>query len=531
MSIFTNINNKIKSFFFPKKESQAIKDFNKSTDQEKALIIKSNVNKTLKNVFIPDVIEESDFNDDSNNTNDKKEGFYKNLNEKIRNHHLNYEQDYFDEGLKNGNEKSHFLTKEGFKEADLVLYDPQVRACYNTLIFSVLKKKYSIKIADSDSKEAQDLKAFIDFCINELEGNIYDICYSFSLSMMHYGYACSEKIYCFSEDPLYFGKLIIKKIKSKKAGVFKFVTDLYDNIRAVRSLFTMSNENLFSPDDFIIGTFLKIFGDHYGQDLFGTLNILVKTKRQTFSQMIISNIKFASGTVTIEIPDAYSNDPNTKSIAESIIRNIQSGSGVIYPEGLKIEILEAKTATKDIYLDRLHYIDSQISLSILSNDLTTTQSHGGGTRAESQVKYEVTGVMALYLQRYLEEMINEQIISDLCSYNFDKSIYKKSFYPKIEFIEEKEEDKLKLSAIFVQMIEKGVLRPVTRINDEIFIRQQLNLPELDKDEVNEIVKQMKQKQIDLQVQENKKVFEDKNNNSTDKPKILSEEKNNLLVKK
>lgn len=391
-----------------------------------------------------------------------------------------------DFGIYQNPDRSELLNELGFADAERVLRDPQVQACYSTLIFSVLSKPLTIK-ANGDSEESQLLKEFIDVTIKSIKDNFDSIFYSLSLSGLHFGYGLSEKIYDFCPNGKFIGKLILKEIKNKKPGLFSFKLDEFENILGIENLAAYNYLNddeieVLAKEKFLVFSFLKLFNNPYGQDVFSRLSKFVTIKNQMLQDMAIESKKTAMGTGLVGIPPDLIDDTNSVSQAQDVADALGYGNSIAYPIGLDIKLLETSQTT-DKFLPRLKYLDSQISLAILGNDLTTSQSQGGGTHAESKVKFEVTSIFSQFLQKYLQELFNEQIINDLLAYNFDKFRYPKDIYPTAEFMEVKQENIKQNAEIISIGIDKGLLKFEEKVSDEIFIREQLKFPKLSDEEI------------------------------------------------
>lgn len=387
--------------------------------------------------------------------------------------------------------RSLVIKEESFKVLDKVLEDPQVKACLNTLIYGILSQDYSIKAKDTEN--SQRYKRFIDLSLECFKGSIQNPLQELLRAGLPVGHALSEKIYDrFSERDTkeFIGRIYIKDIKSKPTGGYAFKIDKFSNIEAIENLFVNEGEKYLDPDKFIIFIFEKMFSNPYGKGLIDSLFKLIYSKNHKFNQMNIHDIKFASPTMGVGIPRSLEGTKDIVQTAQDLAESVQAGNAVSYPEDLKINVIESKTSSSsDVFIQRLKYIDSQIALAIIGNDLTTSQSTGGGTHAESKVKFKVTTIFGKYLQTQIEELINEQYIRDLLEFNFDALREDFCFF---EFIsEDTEETKDKESRIKTG-VDIKVLKPESRVNDEIFIRAELKFPPLSEDEIKRRLEKEKQ---------------------------------------
>lgn len=388
--------------------------------------------------------------------------------------------------------RSLVIKEESFKVLDKVLEDPQVKACLNTLIYGILSQDYSITAKDTEN--SQRYKRFIELSLECFKGSIQNPLQELLRAGLPVGHALSEKIYCRFTDrdtTEFVGRLYIQDIRSRPTGGYDFKIDKFSNIEAIENLFTNEGEKYLDPEKFFIFIFEKMFSSPYGKGLIDSLFKLVYSKNHKFNNMNIHDTKFGSPTVGVEIPRDKEDTPGIIETAQSLAESIQSGNAVCYPEGLKVGVVgEGKSSSSsDVYIPRLKYIDSQISLVILGNDLTTTQSQSGGTHAETKTKFKVTTIFAKYLQTQIEEMINEQYIRDLLEFNFNAL---RQDYCYFEFVsEDTEETKDKESRIKTG-VDIKVLKPEARVNDEIFIRAELKFPPLSEEEIKTRLEKEKQ---------------------------------------
>lgn len=385
-----------------------------------------------------------------------------------------------DVGLSSYHTRGEILNKESFARAERVLRDPQVQACLGTLIFGILKKPYVIKAADNED-DSIFCKDFIDHVFSELKGSIEKSLFPILTSGCYFGYGLSEKVYKTSSDNRFKGFLILDKIKNKKPGLFSFELDVFDNISAINNLAFLEGDKKYLPvDKFLIFSYMSLFENPYGQGIFDSIEKFVYSKSQLIQQMLIANTKFASDTIGVEIPRDRIGDANAIDAAQDIAEAVQSGNAIAYEEGLKINTFGSAKGPCP-YLPRLNYFDSQISLKILGNDLTNKASTSGkGTQAETKEKFKVTNIFEGYIQKDIEEIINEQIIRDLLEWNTN---IPSSKFCKFKFLDNKKENQKEQSDSTKTYVDMKVLKPESRVADEVFIRQEGNLPELSDKEI------------------------------------------------
>lgn len=358
-----------------------------------------------------------------------------------------------DNGIYTYHTRGEILNKKGFSVLERLERNSSVYAATNNFKLSVVEPKMIVKAANK-SYNAGLLKEFIELNLAEMEGTINDCCYDI-LSALLPGYSITEKVYQSFEYERN-TKKIIKSFKNKKAGLYAFYIDAFDNIQAVRSL--IGNDTPLPKEKFIIYPFLKKNGNPYGFPLFDVLYPLYFAINELQKFMLIGAAKFSNPSVVVSVPNGAS-DAVLEAIQE-FAEDLTQSSITTLPESVKANILDVTNKSRNPYIDLLKYFISEIEKVLLLNDLTVSQSGKYGTRSESSVKVE-QGKLPLvrYTRRSLEDTLKEQFIKPTIRYNFDQYEFPSSIYPSLIFNDENKADKQIFVSMVSDLTDKGYMTP------------------------------------------------------------------------
>lgn len=399
----------------------------------------------------------------------------------------------FDYGLNQYHSRGDILTKKGFAEAERAEKDPQIQACLKLLKLSTLLLDIDVQPAN-DSKEAIELAEFTKFMLSDknmngtLTQSMYRVC-----SALFYGYSISEKKLEYIEEGKYKGFLTIKELKTKKPGHYGFKISPYDEILAIRNLYTYE---LLPKDKFFIYSYMDDWGNPHGSPLFDVIYPYWYAKKELMRLMILSLAKFATPTAEVILKNGNKSD-ELKKQADDILKKLQTVSGIRHTEDLEVKLLEATKMTQNPYLTALNWLNGELAKAILSSVLATNEgTNGTGSYAQSKVHHAVTEVLVEYLSKTLGDAVYQQMVIPMLKWNFNNQKYPIDIYPNVSFSSTKQLD----IKAFVDSIK--ILHDLGYIdNDEVdtdWIRDSVKAPqkefeenheeeEMNEDDINEAI--------------------------------------------
>lgn len=213
------------------------------------------------------------------------------------------------------------------------------------------------------------------------------------------------------------GKQYLVPVKYKKRDQRRFTFDIHGNPRLLTKENSFTGEAL--PDrKFTVYTYGDEDDDSpYGRGEGYSIFWPVFFKRQNLSFWLVFNEKFGSPTAKGSYPSGTGNDEQKKLLAT--LQSISRNAGIIFPEGMEVELLEAaRSGGGDGYERLCHYCDAEISKAILGETQTTTVGNSGGNRALGDVHNEVRMELAKDDADDVCAALNATIVKWICEYNF-----------------------------------------------------------------------------------------------------------------
>ena len=307
---------------------------------------------------------------------------------------------------------------KGLKLYDEVDRDAHAGSVLQTRYLSIAGEKWEITPGD-DTPAAKDIAEFVTEVLTH--SNFKQMVQEL-LQAILYGFYNSEVLWQVVD-----GKITIKKFIGKHPRRFSFTME-----RELR-LLTKDNQQTGEevPDRKII-TFS--FGDSdnpYGKGLGQKLWWPVWFKKHGIKFWLIFLDKFGMPTGVGKYPSGAT--PDQKKTLKEAIEAIHSETGVIIPDNMALELMEASRSGKVTYETLCEYMDKQISKAVLGQTLTTEVS--GGSYAASQTHDEVRQDIKQADAGLLAETVNRTVVTWLVDFNFATV----SAYPTLRFITEKEQ--------------------------------------------------------------------------------------------
>jgi hypothetical protein len=362
------------------------------------------------------------------------------------------------------------LGRKGFPIYDQMRIDDQIKACLTLKKFATLAPNYEIVPASNDEQDIE-VADFVQFAFDKMQGSIIDSVLEI-MTALDYGYSITEINYKEITTGIHKGKIGLKSLKTKQPYYYRFAVDEFSNLLKNGVVYDKGGkENYYPTSKFLIFSYQKEFGNHYGtSDLrpayrgYWSKDVLIKMWN-------IYLERFANPTV---IGKYKSNDPSGRTNLRNILDNLTSKTSITHRmDEYDIGILESTRSSTNDFNSALNFYNKAIARSILIPDRLMAE---GDTGAYSQAKvhFDVFLWVIQKLRQDIEETVmNEQLIKRLVSYNFSNV----QELPKFVFNPMTDDQKIELQNLFVTAVEKGVVIPT--LEDENVLRRQLNFPEKD----------------------------------------------------
>ena len=154
----------------------------------------------------------------------------------------------------------------------------------------------------------------------------------------------------------------------------------------------------------------------YGTGIGGMLFWPVFFKRQSITFWLTFADKFGSPTAIGKYPNGAGKPEQTKLL--QALAAIAQDAGVIVPEGMVIELLEAsRSGSVDTYEKLVRYMDEQISKAVLGETMSTTAASTGLGSNQAGVQNDVRLEVAKDDGDELDETLNDTLVRWIVEYN------------------------------------------------------------------------------------------------------------------
>lgn len=220
----------------------------------------------------------------------------------------------------------------------------------------------------------------------------------------------------------------------------RFIFDEQSKLRMLTRADLLLGEQL-PPRKFIVHRFGAKDESPYGKGLGHVLFWPVFFKRQDITFWLVFADKFGSPTAVGKYPPGAKKEEQAKLL--DTLRAIAQDAGIIIPEGMMIEYLEAaRTGSIDTYEKLARYMDEQISKAVLGETMSTTAAGAGLGSSQATVQNEVRTEISRADADMLSDTLNATLVRWIVDYNLPGA-----GYPKVWRNFEESEDLEKRSRI------------------------------------------------------------------------------------
>lgn len=222
------------------------------------------------------------------------------------------------------------------------------------------------------------------------------------------GYAVSEVLWE-ERDGYWLPKRIVARAPQR------FVFNVDEELRLLTREAAIDGEEL-PARKFIVHRNGADDDNPYGLGIGSMLFWPVFFKRQDITFWLTFADKFGSPTALGKYPSGAGLPEQTKLL--DALRNISQDAGVIVPEGMMIELIEAsRSGSADTYEKLARYMDEQISKAVLGETMSTSAASAGLGSNQADVHNDVRLELAKDDADELDETLNETIVRWIVEYN------------------------------------------------------------------------------------------------------------------
>ncbi len=277
---------------------------------------------------------------------------------------------------------------------------------------SLLSKRWVVRPGSSEPREVA-IAAFVRDALERVEGSFLDDLRHIA-GAIRYGYSLAELVWERWDSARHGERIGLRAIKDKPPEQFTFETDLYGNITGLRQRVGAVRASL--P----LGKFVHFAFESEGENPYGH-GLLSRCfwhdwfMREGWKFWAVYLERFGSPLVRATVPRATT--PAERRELEDVISSIQQRTGLVIPEGVAIDFVEATRSGTASYREFIEEQKEAIAIVVLGQTLTTYVGSRGsqalGTVHE-RTKEEILAADA----EAIATVVNEQIIRRLVDANY-----------------------------------------------------------------------------------------------------------------
>lgn len=368
------------------------------------------------------------------------------------------------------------IGKKGYQIYRRMMLDEQVKAVVRFKRDAITSRNFLFEV-DRDQlgdEEADRRVALSIHIVNQIKGSFTDKLNGI-LSSMYQGFSLTEKIFNQVEydDRTYWG---IKDLKLKPYNTFEFHVDEFGNIEKLVQKIAGRTIKLD------INKFIHFVNNPDYDEQYGGSELREAYRSYFHKDMAIRFWgmwleRHASGFRAITHEGDAVLTPGTPLYVslQNVLKNTVTGSGVILPKGVKMELNfpENNVAFKEA----IDHHDLGIARALLVPNLmgiTPTGQTGSFSQSDTQL---TAFFMTLNADaRRLEEILNEDLFRELGEANFGDD-----YWPRFKFHELSDKQKIEVAKAWQALVTAGAVQRTD--TDEAHLRELLGVPE--KGEVDE----------------------------------------------
>ncbi len=282
---------------------------------------------------------------------------------------------------------------------DELLRDDQVKPCFQQRRLAVTQSEWDVEPASESSED----KAAAEFIKEQLNSRNFDDITDKMLFGVFYGYSVAECLWAYDGN-----RIVIDDIKVRDRSRFKF--DLEGSLRLI-NIQHPNGMKLPEKKFWVFSAGADHSDNPYGMGLAHYLYWPTFFKRNGIKFWMIFLEKFGMPTAAAKLPPGQAQDPIEREKALQALDAIQSDSGVVIPDNVVIELIEAARSGTADYDALCQRMDKAISKVILSQTMTTDD---GSSRSQAEVQEAVIKSDA----DLICESFNQQVVAWLTEWNF-----------------------------------------------------------------------------------------------------------------
>ncbi len=289
---------------------------------------------------------------------------------------------------------------------DEILRDDQVKPTFQQRRLAVIQSEWTVEPASESSQD----KAAAEFIKEQLTHIRFDGITDKMLYGLLYGYAVGECMWAYDGS-----RIVLDDIKVRDRS--RFVFDVDGNLRLIKA---GEPHPVKLPDQkfWVFSTGANHSDNPYGLGLGHYLYWPTFFKRNDIKFWLIFLEKFGQPTAMAKLPPGQAEDPREREKALQVLDAIQVDSGIVVPDNILVELLEAARHGTADYEALAERMDRAISKVVLSQTMTTDD---GSSLSQAQVHEAVKQSVIKSDADLICESFNGQVVRWLTAWNFSNA--------------------------------------------------------------------------------------------------------------
>lgn len=268
-----------------------------------------------------------------------------------------------------------------------------------------------------DQAKHDQAKKIASFCEWNMRNIDFDNVIEETLSALEFGYSMGELVW--TRDK-YEGEQVVclGKIAHRDPQELYLSIDAHGNYIGVKQL-SMGQDINLTPEKTFLYSHNKRFGNIYGE------SDLRSCYRSWWAKKFIINFwnvyleRMGSPMMMMKYPTGASD--NLKNVLKQILSNLGSKTEVLVPEGVEVDLVEAKRSGNADYAASVQFHNTAIARALLMVSLFGTGGEDNGTRgsdSQSFLQLRILFKMADSIAQNIAREFTKQVLKQMVAFNF-----------------------------------------------------------------------------------------------------------------
>lgn len=308
------------------------------------------------------------------------------------------------------------LRRQGWRTYKQMIHDDQIKACMSFKKILIHGRAWELAPSDDKNEKAKEIAEFVEWNMRKINFNHV---VKEALSALEFGFSVGELVFTRLEHN---GKVYVglEKIAHRDPEDLTLKIDEHGNLEGVKQ--QVSSATIELEPQYVW---------HYAHDsrfgnLFGNSDLRAAYRSWWAKKFIINfwNVfleRMGAPMTKMTYPTGASDD--LKTTLKSILKNLSAKSEVLVPEGVGVELIEAKRAGNATYEGALSFHNDSIARAILMVALLGTggENDGRGNDSQSALHLRLLFKMADEIAQNVTASFMKQVVAQLVAINFKGS--------------------------------------------------------------------------------------------------------------